>query len=437
MRKIFQALAIAAAILTVSAHAVFAETTKPVQITYWTGWSGHELDVQREIVRAFEAENPDIHVNIMTVAGSYEKVAISFAAGNPPDLMSSIWLEDLAGYAMRGVLHPLEDYARESNRDIDGEFIPAIANAMHYGKHLWGLMATTGAQFILANDASFKEAGLDPANPPKTVEAFNETNAKLAKYDASGNLVRFGMRPPDLSIWAYAYGGEWYNPETRKVTANLPANVRALEDIAAYGKKYDGRKLIAFENLMSGAQMGYVSDTGNFAGLFNGYSAMLFTGGYAQEFITRFAPASFRCSFFPLPAPAGGRPGAFVLSGSVFVIPRDAKHPREAWRFLNYLISPPQVKTFCVKIGNMPPLKALLKDPEFNKTAMERFSRELLEKGHPFAPAGMPIWAYYLNELGRAQQAAFLGGEDPKKLLDDVQVKVQAALDKALKYAVY
>ena len=67
----------------------------PLEISYWTGWSGHELAIQRRLVEKFEAQHPGLKVHIMTVAGSYEKVTLSFAAGNPPDLMSSVWTEDL------------------------------------------------------------------------------------------------------------------------------------------------------------------------------------------------------------------------------------------------------------------------------------------------------------------------------------------------------
>jgi hypothetical protein len=69
------------------AHARDRSSTEVVEITYWTGWSGHELAVQKQIISAFERAHPNIRVNVMSVAGSYEKVTISFAAGNPPNLM--------------------------------------------------------------------------------------------------------------------------------------------------------------------------------------------------------------------------------------------------------------------------------------------------------------------------------------------------------------
>lgn len=409
----------------------------PTEITYWTGWSGHELEVQRELIAQFEREHPEYRVRIMSVAGSYEKVTIAFAAGNPPDLMSSVWLEDLPSYAMRGAILPLDKYLTGSGRDTSKEFIPGIAQAMRYNGKTWGLMVSTGAQFVLANRKMLRDAGVDPDHPPKTTAELDAANEKLVKYDSAGNLIRFGWRPGPyfLPLTGFIFGGRWYDPETKKVTANDPRNVEALRYLAAYGKKYDGRKLMAYENALSGSNMQYVSDMGNFAGLFNGFAAMLFTGEYCQEFITRFAPKDFDYTFFPMPAPPGGRQNAFGLGGSVFVIPRDARHPEGGWELLNFLSSEAAVKKFCLGIKNMPPLVKLLDDPDFTSSTLQQFSAKMLKGENAFSPNGMPIWSYYYDQLKRVEQEAFLSGKDPQKLLDEVQRDVQEHLDKALKYA--
>src|SRR5260370_37867542 len=82
----------------------------PVEIVYWTGWSGHEYAIQKGLVEEFNRTHPAIHVRMLTQfssTGSYQKVRIAFAGGATPDVMSTIWDRDLAGYAMRGVFEPL------------------------------------------------------------------------------------------------------------------------------------------------------------------------------------------------------------------------------------------------------------------------------------------------------------------------------------------
>jgi multiple sugar transport system substrate-binding protein len=407
----------------------------PLEISYWTGWSGHELAIQRRLVEKFEAQHPGLKVHIMTVAGSYEKVTLSFAAGNPPDLMSSVWTEDLASFAMRGAIRPLDNYMRRSGRDLDREYIPGIARAMSYSDRTWGLMVTVNSGFLLANRKLMLDAGLDPDHPPQTTAELDAVNEKLVKYDKAGNLMRFGWRPAPLQLYAHIFGGTWYDAANRKVTANHPKNIEALNYLCEYGRKYDPRKLRAFEDALSGTNLGYASDIGNFYGLFNGFSVILPTGEYCQEFIDRYAPKDFQYVFFTYPSPPGGRANSFSLGGSVFVIPRDARHPDEAWQLLDFLSSPAAVKEFCVGIRNMPPLRELLDDDEFTSSPIQCFAGKLLLSENAFAPPPMPIWSYYMAQIARAQEAAIMGG-DPRQLLDAVQNDVQEKLDKALQYAV-
>lgn len=407
----------------------FTAAAEPQTITYWTGWAGHELAIQKRIIAAFEAENPGTSVQIMTVAGSYEKVNISFAAGNPPDLMSSVWLEDLAGYAARGVLRPLDESLAASGRDVDTEYIPGLARALRYEGRVWGLMVSASAQFLVANGALLDEAGLaDPAGP-RTFDDVRQFNEALVRRDVSGRLERFGWRPTPLALLGHAFGGTWYDPATGQVTADHPANVAALREVAWYGQTYGGVRLKSFESMLSGANLGYVSEIGNFAGLFSGHTGLLLTGEWSEEFIRRYGPAGFDARLFVLPAPEGGRHGAYALGGSVFVVPRDARNAAGGFRLLEYLTRPENVKIFCLGIRNMPPLKVLLDDEEFTSSPMQRLSAELLSTGEAFAMAEMPLWSYYAAELRRAEEAVLLGGADPEETLARVRADVQGRLD--------
>src|ERR1700678_381244 len=105
-------------------------SSEPTEIVYWTGWSGHELDTQQQLIAEFNKTHPRIRVRLLTQfnsEGSYQKVRIAFAGGATPDVMSTVWATDLTAYAMRDVLTPLDDSLRRSGRDIDREFTPGVA----------------------------------------------------------------------------------------------------------------------------------------------------------------------------------------------------------------------------------------------------------------------------------------------------------------------
>ncbi len=63
-------------------------------LNYWTGWSGFEFDVLQGLVDQFNEENENTYVNMTTVFGQYEKVLTAIAGGNPPDVVSAVWLRE-------------------------------------------------------------------------------------------------------------------------------------------------------------------------------------------------------------------------------------------------------------------------------------------------------------------------------------------------------
>src|SRR5947209_2444689 len=93
------------------------------EVRYWTGWTGPALAAQKQLVTRFNREHPRLHVRVVSVTGSYNKVRIAFAGGATPDVVSAVWADELAGYAMRGALTPLEGWLGQSGRS-GREFMP-------------------------------------------------------------------------------------------------------------------------------------------------------------------------------------------------------------------------------------------------------------------------------------------------------------------------
>ncbi len=393
----------------------------PTEIIYWTGWSGHELEIQRRLVDRFNAAHKNIHVKLLSVFGSYQKVTIAFAGGDTPDVLSAVWADQLAGYAMRGALTPLDSYLKVSGRK-PSDWVPGVWRMLQYKGHTYGLAATTNSTFITYNKDIFRAAGV--AHLPRTIAELDEVAAKCTKYDSHGRFICYGFRPAGLLTWAYVFGGSWYDPVTDKITANDPKNVEALRWMASYAKKYDIRKMQGFESTFGNSQ----SVSGPF---FVGKIAMWTTGEWAEQFIRRYAK-DLNWGYFPLPYPPGGRPKAMSLGGSVFVIPSACKHKKEAWEFLNWICGPEAVSDFCYGIGNIPPIRTVAASERFQKVPLLKFAGDLISSPNAFGPPQMPVWPTYLNEISKAEDFAVYGGADPKKLLDNVQKKMEDELADAM-----
>lgn len=395
-----------------------------MEIRYWTGWTGHELDAQKALVDEFNRTHPNIRVRILSVAGAYQKVRIAFAGGSTPDVCSAVWADELAGYAMRGVLRPLDEDMTRSGRSPD-EFVPGIARMVRYQGKTYGLAVTTNTNFIVYNKRIFREAGLDPERPPRTIAELDAAAEACTKVGPGGQFVRYGLRPSGLLNWVYVFGGQWYNPETGEVTANHPRNVAALEWMASYGKKYDVSRMQAFETSFGGN----ATPNGPF---FVGKVAMWQTGEFALAHIRRYGP-DLEWGWFPMPPPPGGRPMTTGAGGSVFVIPAATRHPEEAWTFLNWLTGPHAVSQFCAEITNLPPLKAVGKEPQFRKEPLFRFALDLAASENVFGPPQMPIWPRYVQDIRRIEDHAIFSQQSPRQLLDDLDARIEKDLARALR----
>jgi len=399
-----------------------------LEIRYWTGWTGPALAAQKRLVYRFNREHPRLHVRIVNVAGSYNKVRIAFAGGATPDVVSAVWADELAGYAMRGALTPLDDWLRRSGRS-GSEYMPGVWRMLQYGGHTWGLAVTTNTNFMVYNRVIFRAAGLDPARPPRTVAELDRAATACTKLNPDGSFARYGFRPTNLVAWGYLFGGRWYDPATRRVTANDPHNVAALRWMAAYAKQYDISRMTSFESTFGALG----TPNGPF---FVGKIAIWNTGEWAREHIRRYAPA-MDWGYFPLPAPPGGRPRTTTNGGSIFVIPAACRHKAAAWEFLNWITSPSAVREFCLAINNLPPLRAVAAQPEWSSDPFMRFATGLAGGENAFGPPSMPVWPAYTDALARAEDYALHAGADPQALLDDVTVRIQRELDRATRYAVY
>jgi multiple sugar transport system substrate-binding protein len=398
----------------------------PVEIRYWTGWTGKELDAQKELAAEFERSHPNIRVRVLSVAGAYNKMRIAFAGAATPDVASCVWADELAGYAMRGVLTPLDDLMQRSGRSGD-EFVPGVWDMLQYKGRPYALAVTTNTSFIVYNKQLFREAGLDPEWHPKTIAELDHAAEATTIKGPNGSLVRYGLRPVELMRWAYVFGGHWYDPATGDVTANDPRNVEALRWMASYGKKYDVTRMQNFEASFGGV----FTANGPF---FVGKTAMWQAGEWALTHIRRHAP-DLDWGFFPMPTPPGGRPNTSTVSGSVFVIPKATRHPEEAWAFLNWLTQPYAVSRFCQRINNLPPLRALSEAPEFRKEPIFSFALELAAGKNVFGPPQMPIWPRYKSEIMRAEEYAIMGGQDPQRLLDEIDARMEKELARTLREA--
>lgn len=173
--------------------------TEPVNISFYGGWTGGDLDIMQGIVNDFNTIHPEIKVEFTSLQWTemFTKFLADYQAGSPPDVVALHSFE-LGQFAKMGVFRPegiaalnlkAEDYAKVAwdgatyENTLYGVPIDINMHALYYNQDMFTAAGiekapTTGAELIetaqkLTIDVNGKNA-LDPA--------FDKANIKQYGY---------------------------------------------------------------------------------------------------------------------------------------------------------------------------------------------------------------------------------------------------------------
>jgi len=404
---------------TAANTAANAPQTDSVFLNYWTGWSGKEFDALQLSVDKYNKENPKAFVNMTTVFGQYEKVLTAIAGGNPPDVISAVWLHQLVSMAGRDGLIPVTQYA--TGDGITGkEYWPNVWDAWHWKGDLWGMAITVNASTFTYRRDIFKEVGLDPDKPPQTIAELEDADKKLEKVDDKG-IQRVGMMRGSIFSWAYVYGGDWFDEKANKVTADTEKNIAALDMIGEYYKRLGTSKIQAFQ-----------SGFGDFMSANNPFMAGLQTiyncGEWMIQFIKEFAPDT-DYAYMTYPHPDGGRENMTTFDGSVFTIPKGAKHADSSWKFISWLCKDENMAEIDYAFQNIPTKIAVAQSDKFMSDPKFKFNVDVYTGKNVFGPPKMPAMDLLYTQLAEAEGFVTRGEKTAAQALKDVQAGVQKELD--------
>ncbi len=393
-------------------------------LNYWTGWSGFEYDALQVQVDKFNAAHEDdVYANMSTVFGQYDKVLTAIAGGNPPDVVSAVWLHQLVSMAARDGLQPITAYAADSG--VTGqEYFPQLWDAWHWNGELWGAMITSNSNVVAYRPDLFMEVGLDPDAPPVTLDELDAASMALEMVDDNGAIQQVGLMPSGLSWWGRVFGGQFYDEESGKITADSAPIVDALSWMASYSARLGIDEVATFQS-----GFGDYMSTQN--PLFAGKEAMKQVGEWFIQFNNRFAP-DLEIRMIPAPYPSGGRPNCTNFGGSVFTIPTGVMHPDASWSLIDFLSQEEVMADFCFNIFNIPPKVAAAQQARFMDEPRFALAVELLNGANAFGPDKIPVNDFLNSRLSEAESSVLTGQATTEETLQRVTVEVQEELDRTM-----
>jgi ABC-type glycerol-3-phosphate transport system substrate-binding protein len=274
---------------------------------------------------------------------------------------------------------------------------------------------------LIYNKDHFKNAGIDPNEPPKTWDDLKSYSRKLTiDKDGDGKSDQYGFYVPaypgsgPLSIWMvlqwspflWQAGGEIMDSSESKVLFNSDAGVKAL---TLWKEIYDD---LAFSNYSFTHDMGLAS----------GSVSMIMDGPWDLPTFRKMKNIDWAVASLP----AGPEGSATYIAGESLAIFKQSKNADAAWIFVKWVTQPDVQAMFSMSSGYLPVRKSVLEREDYNSflegdPAMKSFVEQI-----KIARQRTTIEKYYVNInqfIATAIEQTLIGNKLPKQALDEAAEK--------------
>ena len=390
---------------------------KKISLSWWSpNWAAKQAE---EMARKFERENPNITVDIEETVweGMSTRILIALEGGSPPDVINAMvaWV---LSYASRDLLMDLTERLDPAETE---DFLDAAWKTNVYKGRVYGLPYRSEADALYYNKEAFRAAGLDPTKPPETFEELVEFTKKLTiDKDKDGLIDQYGYMivagEPGNCLWdflpfVWGFGGDILNPEhTRAAIA---------EESALQGAKFYGDLILKYKVVPPGITTYITDDILRFFS--TGKAIMTTDGPYTVDPLKEMVPdLEFGTALTPR-GPAGSRDAP--LGGFNVVIPKDAKHPEEAWKFVQFFVQPENMAAYT---PTFPGRKSAMKYPRFQDPLMEPFMQQLRHSRS--VPSYLPSWLEIQDVLYQELQSFVIRRKSVPEAMKDAAEQINEIL---------
>ena len=169
-------------------------TSGPVNITFWHSETASNSDNLVKLVDRFNASQNEVKVEPIYQGGDQDltlKLIASMPSGNVPTIayMSEPYTQPMID---SGQIVPIQQYIDRDKYDLS-DFAPAAIAYYTVSNTLYAMPCGLVVPVMYYNKVPFREAGLDPDQPPRDLDEARAVSEKLVQRDSAGNVTRFGF----------------------------------------------------------------------------------------------------------------------------------------------------------------------------------------------------------------------------------------------------
>jgi multiple sugar transport system substrate-binding protein len=381
-----------------------------------------ECGIITTIIDRFNAENPDVHVDVNVVAWpGYPQLTAQMAARDPPDLVT-MHEGVISDYQSEGLLEPVDGYLRQAGISPDA-FTDAARRGVTIGPHIYGLPIDTHGGLFHVNTALFAKAGLMRGGKPVLPNTADELISQARQFERRTGkpyLIQSNVGDPafaarNLYTYMMAQGAVLF-PDPKHVRLNTPIGVK----VATFFRRINAERLGTLNMDTPAAIAAFINGEG---GIYPTGTWMI--GSFEQEATTPGRPLYKSYAVFPYPRLWGER--VEYVSGHAWVVPtrkRTAQQRDAIARFFRFMAAHDYD---WARTGHIPAFKSVLDDARFQALPHRADIA-------PLASMGRPLPGYVLRQnaiegiVGEEAAAAFTGQKTIAQALSEAERRVDTLL---------
>ncbi len=306
-----------------------------------------------EMVRDFEAENPDIAIEIVAkggYVGIHGTMLARLPDGELPDLAVA-FPSMIAAYAAAGVVAPLEPYlydpevglSEEDLADIPAGYLDA-GRFPDQGGRIMAFPFVQNAVGMWVNDTLLAQAGW--GHPPATWAEFEQACFDVVIHTGVG-CYPYVESVSTFNAWLYSRGSQQLNANGQQATFNGPAGVESLallRRLIDAGLAWQPQEQYGDYRAFANGQAAFTfSSTGNSPLYADAYEGALQSG----------VPA-FQWRQVLIPQADLDNPKTVLYGASFFIVQSDPARELAAWRFIRWFTDTDQTARWASSLEAMP-----------------------------------------------------------------------------------
>lgn len=409
------------------ASSAFAQ--EKTTITWLTLSEWREDEDIGPVIDAFEAENPDIEVQLDELPFNelFTQIQIRMSAGGgDPDVLS-VDVPVTAGYGIRNWLLPLDDvFTAEEKAD----WLEAALEAGTYEGQLLSAPVSTSTQLLIYNKDLFDRAGITPPGPDErwTWEQIAEVAPQLT-FDENGDGT------PD--IWGFNWEQTIRIYQLQALAASLGGHAIGEDGVTVNGVINSPEWVEAFtyyQNMYTTLKAAPQNDTVTPPDMFRSGNLAMFVGGpwNIQGFATEDLDFDWAVSRHP-----------YFEEGSI-AIPTGSWHigvsamsdqPEAAKRFVHWLTTSKGAEIWWRQgSGDFPAQKSVLElfatDEEFSTPPLSYIRTAADEASANGVPRPSTVGYLEYEQILQNAFADIRNGSDVKQTLDTAASRIESEMAK-------